>query len=64
MISGRFSCKLCKATAYLLDSSKLQNKFSWKTTIDLQEGINEVITWVKNNIHVLNNMPQQYKHKA
>lgn len=56
--------RLGKDAAYLLDSSKLQKKFNWKTTFDLQKGINEVITWVKNNIHILNKMPQQYKHKA
>jgi dTDP-glucose 4,6-dehydratase len=52
-----------KDAAYLLDSSNAFEKFSWEPAISLDAGIDEVIVWVKENLNVLEVLPQDYIHK-
>lgn len=53
-----------KDSAYILDSSKLRAEFNWKERHSLEQGIEDVIRWVRNNLSVLLTMPQDYVHKA
>lgn len=53
-----------KDAAYLLNSEKLRNELNWQETISLEQGIEETITWVKDNLHALSKLPFEYIHKA
>ena len=55
--------RLGKDTAYLLDSTKARETLGWKDTINLEQGIEEVIAWVKENLDTLTQMPIDYIHK-
>tara|TARA_Y100001968_G_C19196850_1_gene637945 strand:- start:20 stop:751 length:732 start_codon:yes stop_codon:yes gene_type:complete len=51
-----------KDQSYLLDSSKAENELGWKPKITIQEGVEKVLHWYKNNEP--NDMPLKYIHKA
>jgi len=55
--------RLGKDAAYLLDSSKLRQELGWKDRIGLEEGIQETIAWVSDNLEVLKSQPFDYIHK-
>lgn len=55
--------RLGKDQAYLLDSNKLRNDFSWQDEIGLNEGLTDTLTWVDNNLDLLENLPADYIHK-
>ncbi len=52
-----------KDAAYLLDSSKAKKILNWEDKIGLEQGIEETIAWVKDNLEVLNKQPFNYVHK-
>ncbi len=54
--------RLGKDAAYCLDSSALQDKFNWQDIISLEQGIDDVIRWTKDNLDVLAKLPQDYIH--
>ena len=49
--------------AYTLNSKKLRSKLNWKDEISLTVGLEEVVTWVYNNIGELKKQPLEYIHK-
>jgi len=55
--------RLGKDTAYLLDNTKASQELGWKARIDLEEGIEDTINWVKANLDRLKDMPFDYVHK-
>jgi dTDP-glucose 4,6-dehydratase len=55
--------RLGKDSAYLLDSSKAREKLGWKDQITLEQGIEETIAWVWDNLDVLKQLPFDYIHK-
>lgn len=55
--------RLGKDQAYLLDSNKLRNDFSWQDEIGLNEGLTDTLTWVDNNLDLLEMLPADYIHK-
>ena len=55
--------RLGKDAAYLLDSSQAKNILHWEDKISLEQGIEEIIKWVKDNLQVLNKQPLAYEHK-
>ncbi len=55
--------RLGKDSAYLLDSSKAREKLGWKGQITLEQGIEETIAWVRDNLDVLRKQPFDYIHK-
>ena len=55
--------RLGKDSAYLLDSSKAENRLRWSDKISLENGIDETIKWVTDNLEVLKDLPWQYIHK-
>ena len=55
--------RLGKDQTYLLDSSKLREKFKWEEDFNLDSGINDTIEWVSKNLNELRNCSWDYKHK-
>ena len=56
--------RLGKDSAYHLDSSKLRAELDWKDRINLDQGLDECIAWVKSHFDVLKAEPYDYQHKA
>ncbi len=52
-----------KDAAYLLDSAKARETLDWKDKIGLEQGIEETIMWVKDNLEELKKQPLDYIHK-
>lgn len=50
--------------AYLLDCRKACEKLGWAPEITLEDGIDEVISWVKTNFSRIKTMPLKYEHRA
>lgn len=55
--------RLGKDQAYLLDSEKIRNQLGWEDLVTLDEGLNEVIEWVNQNIEELSKIGFEYVHK-
>jgi dTDP-glucose 4,6-dehydratase len=55
--------RLGKDAAYLLDSTKARETLGWQDQIRLEQGIEETIGWVKDNIGELRKQPAEYIHK-
>ncbi|MFJ9532154.1 GDP-mannose 4,6-dehydratase [Herbaspirillum sp. NPDC101396] len=55
--------RLGKDAAYMLDSSKLRKTLDWDVRIDLDQGLDECIAWVKNNLDAMQSMEWNYVHK-
>ena len=55
--------RLGKDQAYLLDSNKLRNDFTWQNEINLEEGLKDTLSWVDNNLDLLKKLPADYVHK-
>ncbi|MBN1531202.1 MAG: GDP-mannose 4,6-dehydratase [Spirochaetes bacterium] len=55
--------RLGKDSAYLLDSAKARSTLGWADTIDLEQGIEESIAWVRDNLEDIKNQPFDYIHK-
>jgi dTDP-glucose 4,6-dehydratase len=52
-----------KDAAYLLDSAKARTTLGWNDTISLDQGIDETIAWVGQNLDELKTQPFDYIHK-
>ena len=48
---------------YVISSNKLREAFGWKPTIELDEGIDEVISWIEENYKELIKTSMNYVHK-
>lgn len=55
--------RLGKDSAYLLDSSKATEQLGWKDQISLEQGIEETIAWVSENLEEIKKQPFEYVHK-
>lgn len=55
--------RLGKDNVYDLSSNKIKKTFKWKPQIKLDEGIDEMIEWVKKNFKNLKKYPWYYIHK-
>ena len=56
--------RMGKDAAYLLDSTKARETLGWKDQISLEQGIEETIAWVRDNLEELQKQPFEYIHKA
>jgi dTDP-glucose 4,6-dehydratase len=56
--------RLGKDAAYLLDSTKLRQKLGWSDRITLDQGLDDCVTWAKENLEALRQQPFDYVHKA
>lgn len=52
-----------KDAAYLLDSTKARTMLAWEDKIGLEQGIEETIKWVRDNLDDLKRFPFDYIHK-
>jgi len=52
-----------KDAGYFLDSRKLESELNWRSLISIEEGLDEVGTWVKLNLESFRNMSWEYVHK-
>jgi dTDP-glucose 4,6-dehydratase len=52
-----------KDSAYHLDSQKLRTELGWQNRISLDQGLDECIAWVQNNLDILRDQPFNYMHK-
>lgn len=48
---------------YLLDYSKSKNELSWSPQVPFDDGLREVILWVRNNWQEISHEPHNYIHK-
>ena len=55
--------RLGKDAAYQLDSTKLRTELNWQDNVSLDQGLDQCIDWVKDNIDTLKNEPFEYIHK-
>ena len=55
--------RLGKDAAYHLDSSKLRTALGWQDHVDLDQGLDECIAWVREHFAVLRKLPYDYIHK-
>jgi dTDP-glucose 4,6-dehydratase len=51
-----------KDAAYHLDSTKLRTELGWQDRINLDQGLDECIAWVKSNFEILKAQPLVYQH--
>jgi len=55
--------RMGKDPAYILNCQKAMDTFSWLPTINLNQGLEQTISWVKDNINILKQQPFDYLHK-
>ncbi|PKL35235.1 MAG: dTDP-glucose 4,6-dehydratase [Spirochaetae bacterium HGW-Spirochaetae-1] len=55
--------RLGKDSAYLLDSTKARSTLGWADTVSLEQGIEESISWVRQNLDDIKKQPLDYIHK-
>ena len=55
--------RLGKDSAYKLDNNKAKELLGWSCDVDLEEGIDQTISWIRNNINVIREQPFNYIHK-
>ncbi len=55
--------RLGKDAAYKLDCTKLTKEINWQPNISLDEGLNEVIKWMHQNLERMDRLPHEYEHK-
>jgi dTDP-glucose 4,6-dehydratase len=55
--------RLGKDQAYLLDSTKLRENFTWQDKINLEQGLTDTLSWVDSNLEILKSLPADYIHK-
>ena len=56
--------RIGKDSAYHLDSKKIRAELHWQDRIDLDQGLDGCIAWVKNNFDILKNEDFDYRHKS
>jgi len=55
--------RLGKDQSYLLDSNKVREELGWSDHIKLEQGLQETLTWVEENLIILQQQPDSYQHK-
>jgi dTDP-glucose 4,6-dehydratase len=55
--------RLGKDAAYLLDSTNAREKLGWRDHITLEQGVEETIAWVRDNLEEIKKQPFDYIHK-
>jgi len=55
--------RLGKDAAFLLDSTRAKEKLQWQDKITLEQGIEETIAWVRDNLEEIKKQPFDYIHK-
>ena len=55
--------RTAKDYAYLMSSKKSISELKWQCKVDIKEGINQTIDWVKANLEEINRLSHKYNHK-
>ena len=55
--------RMGKDSAYQLDSSKLRVELGWEDHYTLEQGLDECIAWVRDNLDTIKEQPFDYIHK-
>lgn len=55
--------RLGKDAAYILDSNKARGVLGWKDNITLDSGLDETISWARDNLRELSSQPLEYIHR-
>lgn len=50
--------------AYVIDSTRARTQFGWRPTIKLDEGLKDVVEWVRSNLDEIRHLPLNYEHRA
>ncbi len=49
--------------AYVIDSTKARGELHWKPLITIENGIDEVVSWIEANWDAVSRQPLEYQHK-
>lgn len=52
-----------KDQAYLLQSTKIRNELGWQDKISVEQGLEDVHSWIKSNLEFLSTLSNVYEHK-
>ncbi len=55
--------RLGKDQSYLLESGKIRKELNWSDNINLEQGLDNTLSWVKNNLTKLSSLPFDYIHR-
>lgn len=55
--------RLGQDAAYLTDSCRARTEFGWAPQVPLDEGLQEVVTWIESNWDVVQQEPLEYAHR-
>jgi len=56
--------RLGQDKAYIIDSSKARKTLGWRPEISIDQGLEEVITWINNYWEQIKMLPHDYIHKS
>ena len=56
--------RLGQDAAYVIDSSRARHELGWRPQVELDEGLREVVSWVKQNFKQICTQPLEYRHAA
>ena len=56
--------RLGQDAAYVIDSSRARQKLGWRPQIGLDDGLREVVNWVKQNFQAICGESLEYRHAA
>lgn len=56
--------RLGQDAAYIIDSSRARIELGWRPQVGLDEGLREVVSWVKHNFQEICTQPLEYRHAA
>jgi dTDP-glucose 4,6-dehydratase len=56
--------RIGKDLGYFLNSSKIKKELNWQPKVNLDEGLDQTILWVNDNLQELSRKPLNYEHKA
>ncbi len=53
-----------KDLKYLMNDQKAQQTLGWSAEVELEQGIQTTLEWVKEHIHTIQTLPLEYQHKV
>ncbi|HWB11481.1 MAG TPA: GDP-mannose 4,6-dehydratase [Pirellulales bacterium] len=56
--------RLGQDAAYVIDSTRAREELGWRPTVDLDEGLRQVVEWVKRNFAEICTQSLEYRHAA
>jgi len=52
-----------KDAAYLLDSSRAKRELGWEPKLSFEDGVRDVVSWMRENLDAIREQPRAYVHK-